>query len=194
VPFFFFDDNFFTLMLFYGKEGIMAREKALIGIRLAGLSEGVHEFEFNCMAAEFGDPALSEAGFSEVVSVKVTVEKMEGEMIVTLKTVAVADLTCDLCLAPITAELNGSFRIFYSYEQADERDEEYRLIDRNTVSLDLTEDVRETLLLSVPMKVTCTDNPDCRVFHQEELGEPGEDRKPDSDWQESLEKLKNKYR
>jgi len=181
-------------MLFYGKEGIMAREKALIGIRLAGLSEGVHEFEFNCMAAEFGDPALSEAGFSEEVSVKVTVEKMEGEMIVTLKTVAVADLTCDLCLAPITAELNGSYRIFYSYEQANERDEEYRLIDRNTVSLDLTEDVRETLLLSVPMKVTCTDNPDCRVFHQEELGEPGEDRKPDSDWQESLEKLKNKYR
>lgn len=176
----------------------MAREKALIGIRLAGLSEGVHEFEFNCMAAEFGDPALIEAGFSEEVSVKVTVEKMEGEMIVTLKTVAVAELTCDLCLAPITAELNGSYRICYSYDQADERgaerNEEYRQIDRNTVSLDLTEEVRETLLLSVPMKVTCTDNPDCRVFHQEEQSEPGEDRLPDSDWLESLEKLKNKYR
>jgi uncharacterized protein len=44
------------------------------------------------------------------------------------------------------------------------------------------------------MKITCTDNPDCRVFSQEEEDEPGEDNLPDSDWLESLEKLKNKYR
>ncbi|AOS85114.1 hypothetical protein BIU88_11780 [Chlorobaculum limnaeum] len=175
----------------------MSKEKALIEIRLAGLSTGTHEFEFTCSAADFADQALVEAGFSKEISVKVTVEKLEGEMIVTLKTSAIAGLTCDLCLAPITTELNGSYRIWYGYDQAgepeEERDEEYRLIDRNTLSLDLTEDARETLLLSVPMKVTCTDNPDCRVFHQVE-NEPHEDNLPDSTWQESLEKLKNKYR
>jgi len=185
-------------MLFYGKEVVMSKEKALIAIRLAGLSQGTHEFEFTCAAADFADAALVEAGFSEDISVKVTVEKLEGEMIVTLKTAATAELTCDLCLAPITTELKGSYRIWYGYEQTgepeEERDEEYRLIDRNALSLDLTEDVRETLLLSVPMKVTCTDNPDCRVFRQEEEDEPGEDSLPDADWLESLEKLKNKYR
>ena len=186
-------------MLFYGKEVVMSREKALIEIRLAGLSPGKHEFGFTCSASDFADQALADAGFSKEISVAVTVEKLEGEMIVTLKTSAVAGLTCDLCLAPITTELNGSYRIFYGYEQAgepeEERDEEYRLIDRNAVSLDLTEDVRETLLLSVPMKVTCTGNPDCRVFRQEEEeSEPDEDNLPDSDWLESLEKLKNKYR
>lgn len=185
-------------MLFYGKEVVMSKEKALIEIRLAGLSAGTHEFEFTCSAADFADQALVEAGFSKEISVKATVEKLEGEIIVTLKTTAIAGLTCDLCLAPITTELNGSYRIWYGYEQAGEpegeRDEEYRLIDRNTLSLDLTEDVRETLLLSVPMKVTCTDNPDCRVFHQEEEEVPGEEKLPDSTWQESLEKLKNKYR
>ncbi|HHE07732.1 MAG TPA: DUF177 domain-containing protein [Chlorobaculum parvum] len=184
-------------MLFYGKQIVMSREKALIGIRLAGLSEGTHEFEFNCMAADFRDPALLAAGFSQGVLVWVTVEKMEGEMIVTMKTRATADLTCDLCLAPLSSGLHGSYRIYYRYEQTNEagqeHDEDCRIIDRNTQVLDLTEDVRETLLLSVPMKVACTDNPDCRVLHQEKSGEPGEDRKLDSDWQESLEKLKNKY-
>lgn len=185
-------------MLFYGNEIVMSREKALIEIRLAGLSQGKFEFEFTCSAADFADSALVEAGFSKEISAKATVEKLEGEMIVTLKTSAIADLTCDLCLAPVTTELNGSYRIYFGYEQPDEpdeeRDEEYRLIDRNAVSLDLTEDVRETLLLSVPMKVTCTDNPDCRVFHQEELDEPDEVNLHDTDWLESLEKLKNKYR
>jgi uncharacterized protein len=185
-------------MLFYGKEVVMSKEKALIEIRLAGISQGIHEFEFTCTAADFGDTALLDAGFSREIAVRVIVEKMESELIVTLKTTATADLICDLCLAPIVAELKGSYRIFYGYEQGGEsqedRDEEYRIIDRNTVSLDLTEDVRETLLLSVPMKVTCTDNPDCRVFRQAEESEPGENSKPDSEWLESLEKLKNKYR
>jgi uncharacterized protein len=185
-------------MLFYGKEVVMSREKALIEIRLAGLSPGTHEFEFTCSAADFADPALVEAGFSNGISVEATVEKLEDELIVALNTLAIAGLTCDLCLAPITTELKGSYRIWYGYEQSgepeEERDEEYRLIDRNALSLDLTEDARETLLLSVPMKITCTDNPDCRVFSQEEEDEPGEDNLPDSDWLESLEKLKNKYR
>jgi uncharacterized protein len=185
-------------MLFYGKEVAMSKEKALIEIRLAGLSQGTHEFDFTCNATDFADPALAETGFSRDVSINVSVEKLDDEMVVTLNTSATANLTCDLCLAPISSELKGSYRIYYGYEQAgepqEERDEEYRLIDRNTLALDLTEDVRETLLLSVPMKVTCKDNPDCRVFHQEELSEPGEYNLPDSDWQESLEKLKNKYR
>jgi len=185
-------------MLFYGNEVVMSRKKALIEIRLAGLAEGAHEFDFTRNAADFGDPALTAAGFSKDVSVRVSVEKLDDELIVTLNTSATAELTCDLCLAPVTTGLTGSYRVWYSYEPTgepqEERDEEYRLIDRNAVSLDLTEDVRETLLLSVPMKVTCTDNPDCGVFHQDDPGEPGEDRKPDSDWIESLEKLKNKYR
>lgn len=174
----------------------MSKEKALIGIRLAGLSDGTHEFEFNCMAADFRDPALLEAGFSQAVSVWVTVEKMEGEMIVTMKTLATADLTCDICLAPLSSGLHGSYRIYYGYEQADEagqeRDEDCRIIDRNTLALDLTEDARETLLLSVPMKVTCTDNPECGIPRNEE--QPDGESSPDSSWQESLEKLKNKYR
>jgi uncharacterized protein len=185
-------------MLFYGKEVVMSKEKALIEIRLAGLSAGTHEFEFTCSATDFADPALVDAGVSKGISVKVTVEKLEDELIVTLKTSATANLTCDLCLASVTTELKGSYRIWIGYEQAgepeNERDEEYRLIDRNALSLDLTEDARETLLLSVPMKVTCKDYPDCRVFRQEEESEPGEDAMPGSNWLESLEKLKNKYR
>ncbi|NTU54369.1 MAG: DUF177 domain-containing protein [Chlorobiaceae bacterium] len=185
-------------MLFYGKEVVMSKEKALIEICLAGLSEGSHEFDFTCTAAAFDDMALSDAGFSKEISVKVTVVKLEDEMIVTIKTVATSNLSCDLCLAPVSTEVGGYYRIFYGNSRGDEtgeeRDEEYRLIDRNTLSIDLTEDVRETLLLSVPMKVTCTDYPDCGVLHEEETHETREEASLDRSWQESLEQLKNKYR
>jgi uncharacterized protein len=172
----------------------MSKERALIEIRLAGLSQGTHEFDFTCTAGEFNDPAVKEAGFSDGISVKAVIDKNDDEITVSLKTAAKAALSCDLCLTPVLLELKGSYRVYYIYEQTQGQaeDEEYRLIDSNTVSIDLTEDVRETLLLSVPMKVTCTDNPDCHVYRQE--GTEGTENTPDGSWQESLEKLKNKYR
>ncbi len=191
---FIFDNYFCTLSIFYGNEVIMPKERALIEIRLAGLSQGVHEFDFTCDAGDFNDHALTEAGFSKNISARAVVDKNDDELTISLETVASADLSCDLCLAPVTVELKGLFRVYYIYEQGQEREqemhgeEEHRLIDRNMLAIDLTEDVRETLLLAVPMKVTCTDNPDCHVYRQEEPEEP------DSSWQDSLEKLKYKFR
>lgn len=193
---FFFENYFCTLSIFYGNEVGMPKEKALIEVRLAGLSQGIHEFGFTCSAGDFDDPALGEAGFSEGISVHVVLDKNEDEISVTLETSATADRSCDLCLTPVRLDLDGTYRITYVYDQrqgdGSEQDGEFRVIDRNTVSIDLTEDVRETLLLSVPMKVTCTDYPDCHPYRQEPP--EGTVRTPDSPWQESLEKLKNKYR
>ncbi|NTV02759.1 MAG: DUF177 domain-containing protein [Chlorobiaceae bacterium] len=173
----------------------MPKERALIAIRLAGLSQGIHEFDFTCDAVDFNDSAVKEAGFSDGISVRAVVDKNDEQIAVSLETTAKAGLSCDLCLAPVPLELKGTYRTYYIYEQVQgqgEDDEEYRLIDRNTVSIDLTEDVRETLLLSVPMKVTCTDNPGCQVYRQERPEDA--DSAPEGSWQESLEKLKNKYR
>jgi uncharacterized protein len=174
----------------------MPKERTLIEVRLSGLSQGIHEFGFDCSVSDFDDPALKEAGFSDGISVRAVLERNEDEITVTIETTALADRSCDLCLAPVKLDLHGAYRITYVYDQRQddgpEQDEEFRVIDRNTVSIDLTEDVRETLLLSVPMKVTCADYPDCRRYGQEPP--PGNDMTPDSTWQESLEKLKNKYR
>jgi uncharacterized protein len=174
----------------------MHREKALIEIRLAGLSMDVHEFDFTIKAEEFNDPGLTTEMFPDELSVSARVEKSENEITVDLTTNATAHFTCDICLAPLTRELHGSYRVYYVFDQSggdvEPTDEDYRLIDESTVSIDLTEDVRETLLLSIPMKVTCSDNPDCRVFHG---GNPsGTDAVENSSWLESLDKLKKIYR
>jgi uncharacterized protein len=177
----------------------MPKDRALIEIRLAGLSQGVHEFEFTCSAADFNDPALIEAGFTKEISVKAVVEKSDRELVVSMTTEAFADLACDICLAPVTLDLKGTYRVYYVYDEGthesqEERNEEYHLIDKSAISIDLTEDARETLLLSIPMKVTCIDNPDCHV-HRQENEEPTDGSIDSGDnWQESLERLKNKYR
>ncbi|NTV92584.1 MAG: DUF177 domain-containing protein [Chlorobiaceae bacterium] len=175
----------------------MHKENALIEIRIAGLGEGRNEIDLICKAADFNDEQLTAAGFTGDIKTSFFIVKSESEIAVTLNTAAAADLTCDICLAPVTRELAGSYTIHYVYgaeeENEDPDDADYRLLDRNAVSLDLTEEVRETIMLSLPMKVTCTNNPDCRLFITENEHE-GLDDHEKSSWHESLEKLKSKYR
>ncbi len=175
----------------------MHKEKGVIGLQVDSLVEGTNELVFTCDAADFNDRQLIDAGFGKNIRVEVSAEKSETEITVSIRTSAEADLSCDICLAPVPTKLTGTYRIFYVYNDHAERDtdgnDDYRLLERTAETIDITEDVRETLLLSLPMKVTCTDNPECRIY-------PGssEDTQIDdgdkSRWLESLEKLKNKYR
>ncbi len=175
----------------------MHKEKPLIEIRIAGLMQGTHTFDFSCRAKDFRGHVLAETVFTRDIAVTVIAEKTENELTVTVRTATVADFTCDICLVPLAREIRGEYRLYYIYSAEEKNlesmDDDHRQIDLNTVSIDLTEDVRETLLLSLPMKVTCLGNPNCRIYGSES-GKFDSCTDEKSSWQESLEKLKNKYR
>ncbi|NTU45197.1 MAG: DUF177 domain-containing protein [Chlorobiaceae bacterium] len=174
----------------------MHKEKALIEIPLAGLVQETHEFDFTCKARDFRDQQFTDAGFTDEVHVRATVGKREREVTVAIEASADADFTCDICLSPVSKTLDGTFCIYYVCGEPPEEeqigDEEYRILDSNAIAIDITEDVRETLLLSIPMKVTCPDNPECRLYRSEEVDQAAQPEETSS-WHESLEKLKNKY-
>jgi uncharacterized protein len=175
----------------------MHTEHALIEIPLAGLVQGTHEFDFTCRSTDFKDQQLVEAGFNGNIHIRTIVEKSEKEITVSIETSSVADFTCDRCLSPLSKLLAGSFRIYFVFDQPLEdelnEDEEYRTLNSNAISIDITEDVRETVLLSRPMKVTCSNSAECKLYRID-----NDDEEPQAEntstWQESLEKLKTKYR
>ncbi len=176
----------------------MHKDVSLIEIGLGALAEGTNEFNFTCKAADFKGRQLADAGFTGKIEVNVLAEKSDDEVTLTINTSAVADFTCDICLAPVAIKLAGTLVLSYLFGADDDNggDEEYIRLDRNTDSIDITGEICETLLLSLPMKVTCTDNPDCKLYGSQESMEKNEEPLPGNatPWQESLEKLKNKYR
>jgi uncharacterized protein len=177
----------------------MHKEKSLIEIGLGALVEGANEFNFTCKAEDFGGRQLAEAGFTREIMLHVVAEKSDDEVTITINTSTLADFACDICLEPVSKQLAGSLVLPYLFGAAlDEHDGdgEYTCIDRNAESIDITGEVCETLLLSLPMKVTCTDNPDCMLYGSTEYMDEYEEPQfgNTSPWHESLEKLKNKYR
>jgi len=185
------------VILFIKGDVSMRKEKILIGIEIPGLGNGTHEYAFSCTAGDFSDPELIEPAFNGEIGVHVSAEKTDTEIVIDLETVTMAELSCDLCLAPVHRKLVGRFRIVFVFDDAaaaaGEQNEEYRTIDRNTVTIDLTEDVRETLLLSLPVKVTCENYPDCLPTSERENGPESSSPEENSAWKDSLEKLKDKF-
>ena len=160
-------------------------------------ADGVHNFDFTCKSSDFVGWQLEEAGFTRVIEVGVVAEKSGDKIAVTINTSTVADFTCDICLAPNSRVLTGSLGLCYFTDTSlcgdQSENEEYRILDRSVETIDITGEVCETLLLSLPLKVTCIDNIDCQLYGsiEEHEGPQAEER---TLWHDSLEKLKNKYR
>jgi len=178
----------------------MQTGNALIEIRTAAITEGSCAFNFTCRAEDFNDPKLTESGFTDEIRIRAVQKNRQRADAGHNNRGHRRNPLATICLAPVKVSMNGSWRIYCNTdgiardEDAEETArEEYRLLDRTAVSIDLTGDVRETLLLSVPMKVTCTANPDCKLYTGSEQ-EGQEEKGSTSPWRESLAKLKKNYR
>ncbi len=164
-------------------------------IKISNLTNGVHRYEFECVASDFADEMIDAERFSMPIFIAATLTKAMTEIVVELSVSTTVSLQCDRCLAPITKTISGDYRILFlqSANAEKELDDDVRAISKNDTHIDLTTDIRETLLLAVPMKnvcqeATCADNdaPIVREFLQRHTVE--------SEWQQKLAEMSKKFK
>jgi uncharacterized protein len=137
----------------------MSRASDVLKIRISGLSTGTHEYHFQSSPADLG----LDGKFTKPVAVDVTLDKTSSEVFLQTQIRTVGSFECDRCVTDFEQEVSTEYRMVYLYREADSGrypPEEIRTISHDMVSLDLTEDVRESILLAVPLKLLC--KPDCR--------------------------------
>ncbi len=133
-------------------------------INISNLSEGIHDYEFE------EDPSAIELDerFSKPVSVKVELEKRRRQLFLTGHVNTFGEFVCDRCLDSFTREIRADYRMAYVYEikgservgrsEDPEAGDEVTVIHESTNEIDISKDVREFLLLAVPMKLLCKDD------------------------------------
>ncbi len=171
-------------------------EKRIAHIKISNLTSGVHRYDFECVASDFADELVDTERFSAPIFITATLTKAMTEIVVELSVSTIASLQCDRCLAPITQPISGDYRILFLQSGASETDsdDDVRVLSKNDTHIDLTTDVRETLLLAVPMKnlcndATCAENdaPIERVFAQTH-------KAFESEWQQKLAEMSKKFK
>jgi uncharacterized protein len=128
-------------------------------IRVSGLSTGTHDYSFRVPASDL----QLDVNFDSPVEVKVRLEKLARQIIVRSEIATSASFSCDRCLADFRQQIASKYSIMYVEEESEAGrfpPEDVRVMRNDATVVDLSDDVREMVLLSVPLKLLC--NEECR--------------------------------
>jgi uncharacterized protein len=169
------------------------RSAEVLKIRVSGLSEGVHEYHFDADPTEIG----LEEGFQHPVSIDAKLDKSHRQLFLTVSVSTTGRFQCDRCVEDISQDLSSRYQVFFVHDEIDTgrfQADEVRVIGIDETHIDLTADVRETILLSIPFKLLCKEDcqglcPRCGI-NRNSATCTCQVEKEDSPWIE-LRKLKN---
>lgn len=162
-------------------------------IQVGSLSNGVHTYQFQAASDDLGLPG----NFSRPVSVDVTLDKQGSQMLLRATVSTEASFLCDRCLSDFSGPLAQEYHMYYvsDPEETERFDQaEVQVLSPSLSAIDIAEDVRQTLLLAVPLKLLCSETcrglcPTCGV-NRNVASCDCDARLPDSRW-DALRKLNN---
>jgi len=132
---------------------------AQLKIGVSGLSAGSHEYSLTVPSSDI----LLEDNLDSPVTVDVRLEKSVRQILIRAKISTSGEFPCDRCLVRFRQGLSGGYAMVYTFDEVDAGaypPEEVRVVHPDVSMIDLTDDVREIIMLSVPLKLICRD--DCR--------------------------------
>jgi uncharacterized protein len=127
-------------------------------IKISGLKDGVHEFEFDRKIQEL---ELSEPFFGNYLA-NITLTKSHSQILLDADISISASFECDRCGTQFNSKLVSKFRMVYLFGQApvDGEFESTVYIPFEADKINLFTELRDYFVLSVPMKKLC--KPDCK--------------------------------
>jgi uncharacterized protein len=128
-----------------------------VKINISNLSQGTHEYKLSKSAAEL---ELHEHFNGDVTS-QVTLEKSARQILLRAGLRSSASFQCDRCLEDFTKEISPSLQIVYVWdgeERSAEREEDIRILRADTNIIDISDAVRDTLLVAIPLKLLCKED------------------------------------
>jgi uncharacterized protein len=177
--------------------------KRPVKLKISNLTLGNHDYTYSLRASEFEDSTIDHALFPNPIQVTVVLTKSLTEIIAELDVKTDAVLECDRCLKALLKPIHGDYRIYFLLtadaltSAAGEND--VRTLSKNDAYIDLTDDVRETLLLALPIRNVCEEACVALLPVQHEFHQTGgtasamPEHTEESDWQKALKELNKKF-
>jgi uncharacterized protein len=163
----------------------------MLTVDITSLSEGIHHREFTPSATEVG---LDPTSFGDI-RVEAELQYHRDRILVKLEASATAKLTCDRTLQPYEKPVESHYNLLFGppsmVGQEGDAFEEVRPLNPTDREIDLTDVVRDTLLLALPQRRVAPGAEDEEI--DREFGAPDgeeEDGEIDPRWSE-LRKLKD---
>lgn len=127
-------------------------------IKITNLSNGVHCFDFDKSVEDLNIDDL----FYGTVKANIKLDKSAHQIVIDADAAARYKFLCDRCSVDSEADLLVKFQLVYifSSQRVESDDSNVKYIAPDVDKIDISEDLKEYLDLSLPMKNLC--NPECK--------------------------------
>lgn len=132
-------------------------------INLVKLHEDLNWLKFQIKPGDLGFDEKEQilALFPNDIDVDVEVQKFSDKYFIKINLNTIIHYCCDRCLDDFDQKLNAAFQLIYSKYTSDQfEDDEFRFLGESETEIDLCSDIRENILLVLPMKYLCKET--CR--------------------------------
>jgi uncharacterized protein len=129
-------------------------------IRISGLDNGTYTYDFE---GKIDDTDLEEP-FYDKYRTEVVLTKFDDQMILEASTISDARFTCDRCGVDYQRNVESKYKMVYMFTNVIDSKQEADItyLSPDTININITDDVRDYLILAVPMKKLCKE--DCEVL------------------------------
>lgn len=129
-------------------------------INLVKLHEGLNSFRLKVKPEDLDFDENDETLFlfPNDICADIEAQKLSDKYYFKAALKTVAHYSCDRCLDEFDQNLSASFRLVYSKQTGGRADDdEYRFLEEHETEVDLSADIRESMLLVLPMKHLCNE-------------------------------------
>lgn len=127
----------------------------MMKIKITNLQDGEHIYDF---AVDGGEMDLDDIETSGDIYVKVNLYKSGNQFDLKINVRGKLKFECDRCLDEYPYDFNNTYEIVYKFdfthelEKAEIDSDDIRYLNPNAAFIDIKNDVREFIILSVPLK------------------------------------------
>ena len=127
-------------------------------IKISGLENDTYDYDFE---ADIEKIDLTEPLFGKY-NTNVVLNKFDDQIILEALTTAGANFICDRCGAAFKQTVNSKYKMIYLLRSIEGAEEEINItyLSPDTHMIDISKDVQDYMILSVPMKRLCKE--DCK--------------------------------
>jgi uncharacterized protein len=131
-------------------------------VNISNLSEGIHEYRFEAEPSKIG---LDER-FNGTIKIEAKLDKNVRQIFLQVEIQAEGSFFCDRCLENFHKEMNTAYSMLYIQDARStidlNKEEEVQILTADMNYIDLDDDVRQYILLTIPQKLLCKE--DCQGF------------------------------
>ncbi len=130
----------------------------MMRIKISGLENGTYEYDFE---ADIDKIDLTEPLFGKY-STNVVLNKFDDQIILEASTTAGANFICDRCGTEFKRTVKSKYKMIYLLRSIEGAEEEINIayLPPDTNIIDISKEVRDYMVLSIPMKRLCKE--DCK--------------------------------